>query len=261
MAASPCLFCRGTWAVRKRSRCSRSAGERSASCSYSARGSVSTVTRVTARTECSQVASGDSNAASPRWSPSASTPRTVSSPYLPVPIRFSLPCAISTTRSAGAPRSASTSPGACSSWTNRPASASSTDGSSKSRSGGSSRSSAGMTRTSEPVLVNSTRPSPRVWVSRRLTRYVPPETWVQGSTRSSQREEIPCICGTVLVVVARLRAAAVARLVRACSVSGVAPGPDVGSAGVVMGGFTCSCRSFGVVRHFSANGSSMVCHG
>ena len=85
----------------------------------------------------------------------------------------------------------------------------------------------------QPVETNSTRPSPRVWVSRRLTRYVPPETCVQGRTRSSQRDEIPCICGTVLVVVASLRAAAVSRLERFCSISD-ACGPDVGSTDVVM---------------------------
>src|SRR5262249_56778801 len=42
--------------------------------------------------------------------------------------------------------------------------------------------------------------------------WVAGETWAEGSVRSSQREVMPCIWGVVLVVVARLRAAAVFRL-------------------------------------------------
>src|ERR1700716_1051898 len=41
---------------------------------------------------------------------------------------------------------------------------------------------------------------------------MPPWTWTHGSILSNQRDEIPCIWGGVLVVVARLRAAPVPRL-------------------------------------------------
>ncbi|GIG18772.1 hypothetical protein Cme02nite_71040 [Catellatospora methionotrophica] len=44
-------------------------------------------------------------------------------------------------------------------------------------------------------------------------------TWTHGSMRSSHRDEISCIWGADFVVVARLRAAAVARLDRACPLS------------------------------------------
>ncbi|GAB3727817.1 hypothetical protein GCM10027598_47870 [Amycolatopsis oliviviridis] len=41
---------------------------------------------------------------------------------------------------------------------------------------------------------------------------MPPPTCTQGRILSSQRDEIACICGGVLVVVARFRAAAVLKL-------------------------------------------------
>jgi hypothetical protein len=70
-----------------------------------------------------------------------------------------------------------------------------------------------MTRISaSPFISKVIRPSPTVYERRRFTRNVPPAASTQGSTRSSQREVISCICGTDLVVVARLRAASVARL-------------------------------------------------
>ncbi|GAA4668865.1 hypothetical protein GCM10023324_21120 [Streptomyces youssoufiensis] len=49
-----------------------------------------------------------------------------------------------------------------------------------------------------------------------MTRYAPLDTGIHGSTRSNHREVIPCICGIVLVVVARFRAACVLRLSRDC---------------------------------------------
>src|SRR5688500_6178861 len=73
-----------------------------------------------------------------------------------------------------------------------------------------------MTRTASPSLVNSTRPSPTVWVSRRLTRNAPPWVCTHGRIFRSHREVISCICGADLVVLARLRAAAVLRLVWGC---------------------------------------------
>src|SRR5690606_39077168 len=82
----------------------------------------------------------------------------------------------------------------------------------KPRSIGSSHSSAGTTLTSAPVVLKVMRPSPSVYVSRRLTRKTPPEVWTQGRSLSSHREVISCIWGAVLVVVARLRAASVLRL-------------------------------------------------
>jgi hypothetical protein len=72
--------------------------------------------------------------------------------------------------SAGRPSSTITSPGANSLCVKRSARALSTVWSSKPRSSGSSPSSAGITRTSAPVWMNSTRPSPTVYVSRLLTR-------------------------------------------------------------------------------------------
>src|SRR5580700_11380234 len=47
---------------------------------------------------------------------------------------------------------------------------------------------------------------------RRFTRYVPPLTSTHGRTFCTHRLVMPCICGGVLVVVARFRAAAVPRL-------------------------------------------------
>jgi len=46
-----------------------------------------------------------------------------------------------------------------------------------------------------------------------LTRYVPLDTCTHGNIFNNHREVIYCICGTVLVVVARFRAAAVSKLV------------------------------------------------
>ncbi|MBP2047771.1 hypothetical protein J2Z21_000693 [Streptomyces griseochromogenes] len=63
-----------------------------------------------------------------------------------------------------------------------------------------------------PLWTNVIRPSPTSYTSRRLTRYVPPFASTQGSIRTSHRELMPCICGTVFVVVARFRAAAIPRL-------------------------------------------------
>ncbi|GAA1094786.1 hypothetical protein GCM10009663_42770 [Kitasatospora arboriphila] len=62
------------------------------------------------------------------------------------------------------------------------------------------------------MRTNATRPLPTAWLSRRFTRYVPPETCTQGSILSSQRELISCIWGADLVVLARFRAPAVLRL-------------------------------------------------
>ena len=58
---------------------------------------------MTALTVKSQVSCDSTSAWSPKWSPSASTPSTVSSPYLPVPILLTLPWAIRKTWSAGWP--------------------------------------------------------------------------------------------------------------------------------------------------------------
>src|SRR6202012_2032728 len=48
----------------------------------------------------------------------------------------------------------------------------------------------------------------------------PPEASTHGSSRSSHLVVMPCICGTDLVVVARLRAAAVLRLSEGCPLAG-----------------------------------------
>src|SRR4029079_18719605 len=77
-----------------------------------------------------------------------------------------------------------------------------------------------------PTLVKVTRPSPIAYDSRRLTRNTPPETWTHCNSLSSQRDVMPCIWGGDLVVVARLRAAWVARL---CCGS-----PGTGVSGVAM---------------------------
>jgi hypothetical protein len=68
--------------------------------------------------------------------------------------------------------------------------------------------------TRSAVCTTATRPSPTAYDTRRLTRYVPPLTSTQGRTRWTHRLVMPCICGDVLVVVARFRAAAVPRLDR-----------------------------------------------
>jgi hypothetical protein len=67
-----------------------------------------------------------------------------------------------------------------------------------------------LTRSAACVMV--TRPSPIAYDTRRFTRYVPPLTSTHGRIRWTHRLVMPCICGDVLVVVARFRAAVVARL-------------------------------------------------
>ncbi len=118
--------------------------------------------RVTARAVNSQVRSGPVRTASPKYSPSASTATVLPWSYAPGAIWRTLPWAIRNTWSAGRPASTSTSPGAYSRWTQPSASDSSTEVSPKPRSVGSSPSSGGMTRTCDPVVMNSTRPSPTV---------------------------------------------------------------------------------------------------
>ncbi len=66
--------------------------------------------------------------------------------------------------------------------------------------------------TRSAVCTTSTRPSPTAYDTRRFTRNVPPLTSTHGRTFCTHRLVMPCICGGVLVVVARFRAAAVPRL-------------------------------------------------
>ncbi len=171
MAASPCSFRSVSGSERTASTCARSSGERSSCSSNSCRGRASTVQDVTAFTVMPQVpASAAVSSGSPMWSPPAAEPTTEGSSNAPSVNLSTLPWAMRRSSSAGRPASTRTSPGANSRWVKRSARASSTAVSSNRRSSGSSRSSTGMTRTCDPAVVNSTRPSPSVWDARRFTR-------------------------------------------------------------------------------------------
>ena len=161
MSASPRLFCPlpGQRADRFHVRAQRGR-TRPRSVWKSRRDSTSTVVAVAALAVKSQVVLGCQQAWSPKWSPSARTPRPFSSPYLPSPSFSTLPWAMRKTVSAGLPASAMTSPGSNSRWTNRSASAVERRAVVEGPEQRQLAQLGGMTRTWEPVLTNVTRPSP-----------------------------------------------------------------------------------------------------
>ena len=152
------------------------------------------------------------SSSSPKCSPSARVDSTAWWPYLPAPVLVTLPCAISTSWSAGWPASAITSPGWYSRLVNRPASAASAASSASEASGLISRS----VGRDDPDVVAGGREAHPPAADRVAEPAVDPVGAAgdldKGSIRSSHREVMACICGTDLVVVARFRAAAVVRL-------------------------------------------------
>src|SRR5580693_3045503 len=88
--------------------------------------------------------------------------------------------------------------------------------------------------TRSAVWTISMRPSPTEYDTRRFTRYTPPLTSTHGRMCWTHRLVMPCICGGVFVVVDRLRAAAVPRLVNlspfsACGCASAAKSTDIDS--------------------------------